>query len=81
MKENLEWNDSTARESITTIIEVNGIQKFALIYDPHHFSIDFVREFRDKVRWIFNCGPYDEKVKREFNVDEDPYGFLREKYK
>ena len=56
-------------------MEQNG--RFALIYDPDYFTIDFVRETRDKVRWIFNFGPYDKKLRREFNMDDDPYGFLR----
>ena len=71
---NKQENDSFARESIGDM-EQNG--RFALIYDPDYFTIDFVRETRDKVRWIFNFGPYDKKLRREFNMDDDPYGFLR----
>lgn len=76
-----EWNETTVREQIAEIVESSGGNKFALIYDSSSFSIDFVREWKDKVRWIFNFGPYDEKLRREFNMDDDPYGFLREKYK
>lgn len=74
MKRTKEENESMSRETFGDLAE-HSEHKFALIYDPSYFSIDFVREWKDKIRWIFNNGPYDEKLRKEFNMDDDPYGF------
>lgn len=63
--------DYKLRDYMQLMKEMNDHRILTLAYDPKNFSIDFIREFKDKVNWVFNCGPYDEKILKEFGIEDD----------
>lgn len=65
------FNDTKARDYMEIMREVCGTKELILVYDPKNFSIDFIREFKDKVNWAFNCGPYSKEVLKEFGINND----------